>query len=79
MGAYERLDLSRYDLADENFTVAQNGQLKCYQLGNFRKYRNAQAFRDDLRRMGIRDAFVVAYRDGRRIEVQEAMRLENRR
>lgn len=79
MGAYERMDLSRYDLADENFQVVQNGQVKCYQIGNFRKYRNAQAFRDDLKRMGIRDAFIVAFRDGQRIEVQEAIRLENRR
>jgi seryl-tRNA synthetase len=79
IGAYERFDLRRYDLADENWHTAQNNQLKCYQIGYFAKLQNANAFCADIRRLGIRDAFVVAYKDGQRLPVQEAARIAGQR
>ncbi len=52
----------------------QNGLQKVV-VSQFRTYANAAALRDRLKRMGVKDAFVVAKNNGERIDVQEAMRM----
>lgn len=52
----------------------QNGMQKVV-VSQFRTYSNAKALRDQLRRMGVSGAFIVAYQDGQRIETSEALRL----
>jgi hypothetical protein len=44
-----------------------------YMIGNFQKYNEARNFKRSVR---IRQAFVVAYKDGERILVREAKKLE---
>jgi len=41
-------------------------------MGNFKDIKNAEAFKDDVRKLGIKDAFVVAYIDGTRVTMEEA-------
>ena len=50
----------------------QNGMQKVV-VSQFRSYESARRLRDRLRQMGVRDAFVVAKRDGERINIQEAL------
>jgi hypothetical protein len=76
VGAYERFDMTRYNAEGGNFSAETADNLNKYLMGRFRSYANAQAFRDDVRRLGIRDAFVVAYNDGTRISIQDARRIE---
>ena len=45
-----------------------------YMMGNFRDLANAEAFRDDIRKLGIKDAFVVPYIDGTRVTIEEALK-----
>lgn len=52
----------------------QNGLQKVV-VSQFRTYANAAALRDRLKRMGVKDAFVVAKNNGQRIDVQEALRI----
>lgn len=52
----------------------QNGLQKVV-VSRFRTYQNAANLRDRLKKMGVKDAFVVAMNDGQRIEVQEAIKL----
>lgn len=52
----------------------QNGLQKVV-VAQFRTYSNAKTLRDQLRKMGVKDAFIVAYSDGNRIDVGEALRL----
>lgn len=44
-----------------------------YTAGNFNKLENANAVKNDLRNLGYSDAFVVAYYNGRRITLTEAL------
>lgn len=48
-----------------------NGYIR-YMAGNFEKYESANAVKNDLRRLGYKDAFVVAYLNGKRITLSEA-------
>ncbi len=44
-----------------------------YTAGNFNKLENANAVKNDLRRLGYSDAFVVVYYNGKRITLGEAL------
>ncbi len=44
-----------------------------YQAGMFDKYNNANAVKNDLKKLGYKDAFVVAYLDGKRINLADAL------
>ena len=43
-----------------------------YMAGNFEQYASANAVKNDLRNLGYSDAFVVAYLNGKRINLNEA-------
>ena len=43
-----------------------------YMAGNFEQYTSANAVKNDLRNLGYNDAFVVAYLNGKRINLNEA-------
>lgn len=49
-----------------------NGYIR-YMAGNFEQYESADAVKNDLRRLGYNDAFVVAYYNGQRITLNEAI------
>jgi len=44
-----------------------------YQAGLFDKYNNANAVKNDLKKLGYKDAFVVAYLNGKRINLADAL------
>jgi len=44
-----------------------------YQAGLFDKYNNANAVKNDLKKLGYRDAFVVAYLNGKRVNLADAL------
>ena len=44
-----------------------------YIIGIFDNYPQAQTMRDSLRKMGVKDAFVVAYKDGSRVPVTDVI------
>jgi hypothetical protein len=57
-----------------NGETTTNGYFR-YTAGNFNKVENANAVKNDLRKLGYNDAFVVAYFNGKRITVAEALEL----
>ncbi|MDR2814497.1 MAG: hypothetical protein LBB79_07600 [Prevotellaceae bacterium] len=50
-----------------------------YVIGPFRKYEQAQSYRNQVWRKGITDAFVTCYYNGDRITIQEALMISNRK
>jgi hypothetical protein len=44
-----------------------------YQAGLFDKYNNANAVKNDLKNLGYKDAFVVAYLNGKRVNLADAL------
>lgn len=73
IGAYKNQDLSQYDTS-ENFTN-ENGEanMSMYTLGNFRDYWEADRFKKYLRKMGVRDAWIVPYEDGTRGKIKDVL------
>ena len=77
LGAYAQeqnkveTDMATGDALD----LTDQGGMQKVVVSRFRTYQNAANLRDRLKKMGVKDAFVVAMNDGQRIEVQEAVRL----
>ena len=77
IGAFRNKDLSKYFDNHPNFggEVDADGTQK-FTIGQFRKYWEADTFKKYLREMGVKDAWIVAYRDGKRISMKEARESE---
>ena len=61
-------------LTPVNAQTTPNGYLR-YTVGNFEKFDEATGVKNDLRKMGYSDAFVVVYYNGQRITVNEAINI----
>jgi hypothetical protein len=74
IGAFKNKDLSKYFENNKNFSgdVDADGTKK-YTLGSFPTYWEADNFKKYLREMGVSDAWVVAYKDGQRVELKDAL------
>ncbi len=74
IGAFRKKDLTKYFDNNPNFggEVDADG-IKKYTLGYFRDYWQADTFKKYLREMGVKDAWIVPYRDGVRIEMKDAL------
>lgn len=74
IGAFKQKDLSKYLDAGDNFSgeIDENG-LRRYSLGVFREYWDADTFKKYLREMGVKGAFIVAYRDGQRVDIKDVL------
>ncbi len=72
IGAFKLFNLAQYIQDTPGLAAESGGELNKYTLGVFRDLATAEAFRKDIRRMGIRDAWTVAFRDGVRIEMKQA-------
>jgi hypothetical protein len=78
IGAFQNFDLQKYgeDLARLRGETEEG--MNKYVLGRFRNFKRAQAFKTDVQRMGVSDAFIVATIDGRRVELAEAIKASRR-
>ena len=74
IGAFRNKDLSKYFGASENFggEVDSDGTQR-YTLGNFKDYWQADKFKKYLREMGVKDAWIVPYKDGRRVPMKDVL------
>lgn len=55
-------------------TIENDGNTQKVLVGNYRTIDEARAKANQLKRSGIEGAFVVAYKNGRRITIEEALR-----
>lgn len=73
VGAYVHFDMNQHLVhTDKTFEGETKDGMNKYMMGNFKDLTNAEAFRDDVRKLGIKDAFVVPYIDGTRVTMEEA-------
>lgn len=73
IGAYEKEQLNAGQLNSDKLSV-EGGDLQRIVLGHYRNYDEAQQMRDNLRKLGLKDAWIVSYKDGRRIPIEDALR-----
>ncbi|MEP1602887.1 Ezrin/radixin/moesin family protein [Ekhidna sp.] len=73
LGAFSKKeDLSKYDNST-NFSAENKDGLQKFTIGVFREYRTADTFKKYLREMGVKDAWVVSYKDGSRVPMKDVL------
>ena len=74
VGAFRNKDLSKYFENTENFSgeTTEDGIQKIT-LGRFRDYWEADNFKKYLREMGVSDAWIVPYKDGKRVAMKDVL------
>lgn len=72
IGAFRLFDMRKYAQDNPFFETEALGDINRYTVGRFRDLALAEAFQKDLKRLGIRDAWVVPFKDGVRITMKEA-------
>ena len=73
IGAFRNKDLIKYFNNNSNFggEVDQDGTQK-YSIGQFHEYWEADTFKKYMREMGVKDAWIVPYYNGKRITMKDA-------
>ena len=74
IGTFQKKDFSNYFENNENFSgeVGDDGSQKIT-LGRFAKYWEADTFKKHLRSMGVKDAWIVPYKDNVRVPIKEVL------
>lgn len=74
IGAFRQKDLSKYFDNHPNFAgeITEDGTQQIT-LGEFRDYWQADQFKKYLREMGVKDAWIVPYKDGQRVAIKDVL------
>ena len=73
VGAFRKIDLGKYAKQSKDFNQEDAEELRKYVIGNFRNYEDANVLKRYLREMGVEDAWIVPYRDGRRVPLKDVL------
>ncbi|RUA33923.1 MAG: Ezrin/radixin/moesin family protein [Bacteroidetes bacterium] len=74
VGAFENIDMSEYFKNNPNFSGEETEEgLQRITLGRFRDYWEADTFKKHLREMGVKDAWIVPYKDGTRVALKDVL------
>jgi len=74
IGAYENQQIDEELVTTENLSLEEQSNLQKIVVGQFRDYYRAQELRDKLKQIGIEGAWIVSYRDGMRVPIEDALR-----
>ena len=77
VGAFRKMDLSKYANSSNDFAEESMTELRKYLVGNFRIYEDANVLKRYLREMGVEDAWIVPYRDGKRVPLKDVLDTQN--
>src|SRR5579872_5768787 len=74
IGAFKNKDLSKYFDNNPNFggEATDKGEQR-FTIGVFRDYWEADKFKKYLREMGVKDAWIVPFKDGARVEIKDVL------
>jgi TolA-binding protein len=74
IGAFKNKDLAKYFDNNPNFGgEAKDGDPQKITIGIFRDYWEADTFKKYMRDMGVKDAWIVPYKDGQRVEIKDVL------
>ena len=74
VGAFKNKNLAKYFDNNPNFGgEANDGGPEKVTIGIFRDYWEADTFKKYMREMGVKDAWIVPYRDGQRVEIKDVL------
>jgi len=74
IGAFKNKDLAKYFDNNPNFggEATEKGEQR-YTIGVFRDYWEADKFKKYMREMGVKDAWIVPFKDGARVEIKDVL------
>jgi hypothetical protein len=74
IGAFRNKDLAKYFDNNPNFggQKSEDG-VNAYTIGLFRDYWEADTFKKYMREMGVKDAWIVPYKDGQRVDIKDVL------
>lgn len=73
VGAFRKMDIGKYAKQAKDFSEEEAQDLRKYVVGNFRNYEDANVLKRYLREMGVEDAWIVPYRDGKRVPLKDVI------
>lgn len=77
VGAFKNKDLSKYFDNNPNFggeaADKDSNEPQKITIGIFRDYWEADTFKKYMREMGVKDAWIVPYKDGVRVEIKDVL------
>lgn len=73
VGAFEKKDLSKFFDNNPMFSGETEEGMQKITLGFFRDYWEADTFKKYLREMGVKDAWIVPYKDGVRVPIKDVL------
>ncbi|MCC5943939.1 MAG: SPOR domain-containing protein [Bernardetiaceae bacterium] len=73
VGAFKNKDLTKYTEHPRFHAEHDGDNVKKYTIGTFRDYWEADLFKKYLREMGVKDAWIVAYVDGKRTDIKNVL------
>lgn len=74
IGGFKKRNLLEYNEEDNLIRVETNANgIQEISLGVFRNYKKAQVFKKHLREMGLKDAWIVPYKDGERVLLKDVL------
>lgn len=73
VGAFKKKDMSKFFDNNMMFTGESEEGLQKITLGFFRDYWEADTFKKYLREMGVKDAWIVPFKDGKRVPIKDVL------
>lgn len=74
IGAFtNKEDLTKYSANNANFDAETNDGVQKFTIGAFRDYWEADTFKKYLRQMGVKDAWIVSFKDGTRVPIKDVL------
>lgn len=74
VGAFKNKDLQKYFDNNPNFGgEAKDGEPQKITIGIFRDYWEADTFKKYMRDMGVKDAWIVPFKDGQRVDIKDVL------
>ncbi len=74
IGAFKHKNLAKYFDNNPNFGgEAKDNEPQKLTIGIFRDYWEADTFKKYMREMGVKDAWIVPYQDGQRVEIKDVL------
>ncbi|MCB0494941.1 MAG: Ezrin/radixin/moesin family protein [Cyclobacteriaceae bacterium] len=73
VGAFEKKDMSKFFDNNPMFSGETEDGMQKITLGFFRDYWEADTFKKYLREMGVKDAWIVPYKDGKRVPIKDVL------
>lgn len=73
IGAFKKKDMSKFFDNNPMFSGQDEDGLQKITIGFFKDYWEADTFKKYLREMGVKDAWIVPFKDGKRVPIKDVL------